>query len=180
MITPPWRVMVIGADLNALVNSDIVSNVAPPPDTTIFADGLKSSWLRPGRAVWKYLDGGENTLDEVKNFSRLAGELGFEYQVVEGFWSRWTEAQLREAVDFSRQHKVGLLLWKHSRTSERQRKKFFTLCQQPESLEQNRFLRSRSERDHRSLPDSASEALENRLIVDFHGANNPQANRARI
>lgn len=53
----------IGADLNTLVNCDIVHNVAPPPDPKLFPDGLKTSWIKPGRAVWRYLDGGESTLE---------------------------------------------------------------------------------------------------------------------
>ena len=41
--------------------------------------------------------------------------MGFEYNVVEGFWQKWTEDQMRELVDYSRQQKVGLWFWKHSR-----------------------------------------------------------------
>src|SRR5262249_52301148 len=81
-ITTPWRVVMIGGDLNVLVNCDIIHNVSPPPDKNLFPQGMNTAWVKPGRAVWKYLDGGENTLDEMKNFSRLAGQLGFEYNVV--------------------------------------------------------------------------------------------------
>jgi alpha-glucosidase len=36
--------------------------------------------------VWKYLDGGgSNSFVTVKEFTRLAGELGFEHQVIAGF-----------------------------------------------------------------------------------------------
>ncbi len=76
----------IGADLNALVNCDIIHNVSPPPDKKLFPQGFNTEWVKPGRAVWKYLDGGESTLEGMKEFSKLAGELGFEYNVVEGFW----------------------------------------------------------------------------------------------
>src|SRR5687768_6948867 len=78
-ITTPWRVMIVGADLNALVNSDIIHNLSPPPDKNLFPDAFETEWLRPGRAVWRYLDGGENTLEGMKEFSRLAGQLGFEH-----------------------------------------------------------------------------------------------------
>src|SRR5206468_8664618 len=55
-ITTPWRVILISADLNGLVNSDIINNLSPPPDPTLFPDGLKADWCKPGRAVWRYLD----------------------------------------------------------------------------------------------------------------------------
>jgi len=59
--------------------------------------------------------GGENTLEEMREFSRLAGELGFEYNLIEGFWQKWTPQELKEFVEFSRAHKVGIWLWKHGK-----------------------------------------------------------------
>src|SRR5688572_11513138 len=82
-ITSPWRVVMIGPDLNSLVNSDIVHNLCPPPDPKLFPNGMHSEWIKPGRAVWKYLDGGPSTLEGMKDFSRWAGELGVEYHVIE-------------------------------------------------------------------------------------------------
>jgi alpha-glucosidase len=114
-ITGPWRVVMVGPDLNTLVNCDAVSALAPPPDPQLFPQGLRTPWIRPGRAVWRYLDGGENTLEGMKEFSRLAAELGFEHHVVEGFWQRWSEADLRELVAYSSTRRVSLWLWKHSR-----------------------------------------------------------------
>ena len=175
-ITTPWRVVMIGADLNALVNCDIVSHVSPPPDGRIFPAGIKTGWLKPGRAVWKYLDGGENTLEEVKNFSQLAGQLGFEYQVVEGFWRRWSEEQMREAVDFSRQHKVGLLFWKHSRDlrTPDDRKQFFDLCQRVGVVGAKIDFFDHEAKEIIDLYQTLlREAAERKLIVDFHGANKP-------
>ena len=92
-ITSPWRVVMIGADLNALVNCDMVHNLCPPPDPKLFPKGIKTEWLKPGRAVWRYLDGGGTRLEDMKEFSRLAGQLGFEYHVIEGFWSSWSDEQ---------------------------------------------------------------------------------------
>ena len=175
-ITTPWRVVMIGADLNTLVNNDIVSHVSPPPDKKLFPAGMKTDWLKPGRAVWKYLDGGENTLAEVKNFSQLAGQLGFEYQVVEGFWSRWSEAQMREAVEFSRQHKIGLLFWKHSkdlRTAEA-RKQFFDLCQRIGVVGAKIDFFDHEAKEVIDLYQTLlKEAAEHKLLLDFHGANKP-------
>jgi alpha-glucosidase len=113
-VTSPWRVVMIGADLNALVNCDMVHNLCPAADPTLFPQGINTEWIKPGRAVWRYLDGGGRTLEDMKEFSRLAGQLGFEYHVIEGFWSRWSDAQLKELVDYSRQQGVGLWFWKHS------------------------------------------------------------------
>jgi alpha-glucosidase len=175
-IVTPWRVVMIGSNLNALVNCDIVSHVSPPPDNKIFPAGIRTDWLKPGRAVWKYLDGGENTLEEVKNFSQLAGQLGFEYQVVEGFWSRWTEEQMREAVEFSRQNKVGLLFWKHSRDlrTPEARKQFFDLCQRTGVVGAKIDFFDHEAKETIDLYQTLlRESAESKLIVNFHGANKP-------
>jgi len=175
-ITSPWRVVMIGADLNALVNSDIVHNLCPPPDTKLFPKGMNTDWIKPGRAVWKYLDGGRNTFEEMKDFSRWAGELGFEYHVIEGFWSRWSDEQIKELADDSRQRGVGLFLWKHSRQ-----------LRTPEAREE--FFKKISglgvvgakidffDHEHKEIVDLYTALLEEaakyRIMVNFHGANKP-------
>jgi alpha-glucosidase len=175
-ITTPWRVVIIANDLNALVNSDIIENVCSPPDQTLFPRGLNTRWVKPGRAVWRYLDGGENTFDEMKEFSELAGQLGFEYHVVEGFWQRWPETQLRELVDYSKQHRVGIWVWKHSkdlRTNEN-REKFFSLCSRMGVVGAKIDFFDHEAKEIIDLYQSLLRtAAEHRIMVEFHGANKP-------
>jgi alpha-glucosidase len=175
-ITSPWRVVMAAADLNALVNCDIVSNVSPPPDPAIFPEGPDTAWVKPGRAVWKFLDGGESTLDGMKEFSRLAGELGFEYHVVEGFWQRWTDPQLRELVDDSKAHGVGIWVWKHSkdlRTPEAQAS-FFRKCEEAGVVGAKIDFFDHEAKEVVDLyPALLREAARHRIMVDFHGSNKP-------
>jgi alpha-glucosidase len=56
-------------DLNTLVNSTILSNLCPPPDPALFPDGMRTSWLKSGRAVWRYVDGGDGSFEGLKEFS---------------------------------------------------------------------------------------------------------------
>ena len=115
-ITTPWRVIMAGKDLNTLVNCDVLQNLCPKPDISLFPGGIKTEWIRPGRAVWRYLDGGgETTLRNMKEFSRMASELGFEYNILEGFWSRWPDDSVRTLVDYSKKLGVGIFVWKHSK-----------------------------------------------------------------
>ena len=175
-ITTPWRVVMIGPDLNTLVNCDIVNSVSPPPDKKLFPQGVNTDWVKPGRAVWKYLDGGENTLDEMKNFSKLAGQLGFEYNVVEGFWQKWTEDQMRELVDYSRQQKVGIWFWKHSkdlRTPEN-RQTFFKLCNNVGVVGAKIDFFDHEAKEIIDLYQTLlKDAAEAKIMIDFHGANKP-------
>ena len=175
-ITAPWRVIMIGRDLNALVNSDLISNLSPPPDEKIFPQGMKTEWVKPGRAVWRYLDGGENTYEGIKEFSRLAGELGFEYNVVEGLWHRWTEDQMRQLAEYSRARNVGLWFWEHSRNlrTAEAREKFFS------QLNRVGVIGAKIDFfDHeaKEIIDVYQALLctsaEHKILVEFHGANKP-------
>ena len=126
-ITTPWRVVIVGRDLNTLVNSDIVPDLCPPPDPKSFPNGIETPWVEPGLAVWRYLDDGDGSFEGLKRFSKWAGELGAKYQIIEGVWRRWSDEQIKEIVDYSRQQGVGLLLWEHSRQlrSPESREEFF-------------------------------------------------------
>ncbi|HZB43935.1 MAG TPA: glycoside hydrolase family 97 catalytic domain-containing protein [Pyrinomonadaceae bacterium] len=175
-IKTPWRVVMAGADLNALVNSDIVHNVSPPPDKTLFPRGPNTEWVRPGRAVWKYLDGGENNLETAKEFSRLAGQLGFEHNVVEGFWRNWSEAEMRELVEYSKRQGVGVWFWKHSRDlrTPEKRREFFGLCQRVGVVGTKiDFLDHEAKEVIDHYQALLRGAAEHKLMVNFHGANKP-------
>ena len=175
-ITTPWRVIMIGATLNALVNCDIIAAVSPPPAKKFFPAGLNTEWIKPGRAVWKYLDGGENTLESMKEFSRLAGELGFEYNVVEGFWQRWTESQMRELVDYSKEQKVGVWVWKHSRSlrTPYDRRQFFALCNKVGFVGAKIDFFDHEAKEIIDLYQATlREAAEFKIMIEFHGSNKP-------
>jgi alpha-glucosidase len=232
-ITTPWRVILVGRDLNTLVNSDVITNLSPPPDAKLFPQGVHTDWVKPGRAVWRYLDNpasparqrpattrattrtvasttrsattrsdgerlvgdifptrtaaatrnsqfpareGSTSPDEVKKFSRLAGQLGFEYQVVEGFWRRWGVDELKDVVDYSHQQGVGLFVWVHSRWlhNPQTRHTLFTKCREYgiAGLKIDFF-----DHEHKETIDLYEsilrEAAENHLLLDFHGANKP-------
>ena len=175
-ISSPWRVVLVGPDLNTLVNSDVVANLCPPPDPKLFPDGINTDWIKPGRAVWKYLDGGQSTLEGMKEFSRQAGELGFEYHVIEGFWSRFSDEQIQELVDYSRQQGVGLWFWIHSkqlRTPEARAAFFKRLHDFGVVGAKIDFF----DHEHKEVVDLYSallaEAAKNHVMVNFHGANKP-------
>jgi alpha-glucosidase len=175
-IVSPWRVVMIGADLNALVNCDAVPNLCPPPDAKLFPKGMQTEWVKPGRAVWKYLDGGQSTLAEMKEFCRMAGDLGFEHNVIEGFWSRWSDDELRELVEFGKKHGVGVWVWKHSKTlrTEEARAAFFKRCRDAGVAGVKIDFFDHEAKEVIDLYQTLlRETAENHLLVNFHGSNKP-------
>jgi alpha-glucosidase len=175
-ITTPWRVVIVGADLNALVNCDIVPDLCPPPDPKLFPQGIRTEWVKPGRTVWKYLDGGDSTLAGAKEFCRLAGELGFEYNVVEGYWSRWSDDDLKELVAFGEKHGVGIWVWKHSKSlrTPDERAAFFKRCRELGVAGVKIDFFDHEAKEIIDLYQTLlKEAAENKLLVNFHGSNKP-------
>ena len=172
----PWRVVLVGKDLNALVNTSLIARLSPPPDARLFPQGSRTAWVKPGRAVWKYLDGGENTAETVREFSRLASKLGFEHQVVEGFWQRWPMDELKSVIEESRKLGVGIWLWKHSnqlRTPEN-RKAFFDLCAEVGAAGVKIDFFDHEAKEVVELYEvMLRDAAERKLLVNFHGANKP-------
>jgi alpha-glucosidase len=177
-ITTPWRVIMIGADLNTMVNNEIIAHCSDPPDPKLFPKGYDTDWLMPGRGVWRYTDGGENRnkVQEVKTFSELAGKLGFEYNVVEGFWRNFNDDELRDVVKHANDNKVKLVVWHHSnrlRTPEAVDQFFKRLHDFGIAGAKIDFF----DHEHKETIDQYQmilrKAAEYKVILDFHGANKP-------
>jgi len=175
-VTTPWRVVMVGPDLSTLVNSTILPNLCPLPNPRFFAEGIRTSWIKPGRAVWRYLDGGPDGVDGMKQFSRTAGQLGFEYNVIEGFWSKWAPEQRKEVVDYSRQNGVGVWFWKHSkdlRTPEA-REEFFKLLHDSGVVGAKIDFFDHEAKEVIDLYEALlQKAAEYHILLVFHGANKP-------
>jgi alpha-glucosidase len=175
-VTTPWRIVMIGRDLNTLVNSTMLPNLCPLPDPQFFPQGLNTPWIKPGRAVWRYVDGGPQGVEGMKKFSHWAGELGFEHHVIEGFWSRWTTEERKDVVDFSKQRGVGVWFWKHSRElrTEVEQEQFFKMLR---DLGVTGAKIDFFDHDHKELVDLYEallrKAAEHQVLLVFHGANKP-------
>ena len=176
-INTPWRVVMVGADLNSLFNNDIVTHLCPPPDPKLFPKGIHTDWIKPGRAVWKYLDGGgENSWETAKKFTDRAAALGFEHNILEGFWSRWTDQQIKELVDYSKQKGVSIWFWKHSKSlrDPKARDSFFRRCNALGVAGAKIDFFDHEAKEVIDLYESIlEEGAKYKLMMDFHGANKP-------
>jgi alpha-glucosidase len=175
-ITTPWRVVTIGRDLNTLVTSTILPNLCPPPDPSLFPDGIKTSWVKPGRAVWRYVDGGPTGVEGMKEFSRMAGDLGFEHHVIEGIWRKWTIEERRDVVEYSRQRGVGVWFWQHTnqlRTPEAREEFFKMLSDLGVAGAKLDFLDHEAKEVIDLYEALLRKAAEHRILIVFHGSNKP-------
>jgi alpha-glucosidase len=176
-ISTPWRVVMAGRDLGTLVNSDILPNLCPPADPKYFPQGMDTPWVRPGKAVWNYVErGGDNSLETMKDYARLGAQIGATYHILEGFAYGWPDEQIRDLVAYSKQQGIRLLFWRHSkelRTPEAQDAFFRRLRDLGVAGAKIDFF----DHEAKELVDLYEtldrKAAENQLVVDFHGSNKP-------
>ncbi len=115
-IVTPWRVAIIADGLNALVNSDIVTNLCPPPP----AELANADWIKPGRVLWQWWAIGAPMLNDQKEWVDAAKKLGFEYYLIDEGWRNWRAPGkdqwqcLKEVIDYAKTQGVGAIVWVNS------------------------------------------------------------------
>ncbi len=176
-VITPWRVMMIGADLNTMVNNDIVHNLCPAPDASLFPAGIATDWIKPGRAVWKYLDGGGDNAPATSNrFTDEAAALGFEYNILEGFWQRWSDDTLQYVTRYAARKGIGIWVWMHSKALHDtvKRQAFFKHCHDMGVTGVKIDFFDHEAKEVIDLYQAIlAETARYHLLVDFHGANKP-------
>lgn len=112
----PWRVVLLAPTLDALVNSDLIAALNPPPDPALFGAG---EWTAGGRSVWSWWQGEPDymTVESEKQMIDYAARLKFEFTTVDEGWESWTNAwdALKEVCDYGRTNGVRVFVWKHSK-----------------------------------------------------------------
>ncbi len=190
-IETPWRIVEIGADLNTLVNCDIIAAVSPGYDKKLFPKGFATDWVKPGRGVWTWLAGrGPVTLENLKHFTDLAAQLGFEYNLVDEGWGRWKDSakgrdnwdMMKELVDYSTPKGVKIWVWKAYPNrggipgikDPAKRKEFFRHCKQLGIVGLKiDFFDSEGQEIIDFYQAALKDAAAYGLMIDFHGANKP-------
>jgi hypothetical protein len=183
----PWHVIMVSADLNALVNNDLVESLAPAPDAYLFPAGAATSWAVPGRSVWDWLNkpaSGITATNAMTN-SFWASQLGWEYNTVDEGWALWNNgnpwAQVQQVVNFSTACGVKVLLWKRSSelNSAGQRATFFQQLTNygVAGLKADFFdyggVHPASKERVKLQEDILREAAAHKLVVNFHGTSKP-------
>jgi alpha-glucosidase len=180
----PWRVCSIAHTLNALVNSDLITNLCPPPDAKLFPD---MSYIKLGRAVWSWWsdhDSGGNFAIQ-QRYVDNAVQLGFEYSLVDAGWESEfpTETadrfqRLHELVDYAHAdgRKVDIWVWKHwsELADATTRREFFARVQETGVVGVKiDFMDNESQQRVNFYEDTLKDAAKIKLMINFHGANKP-------
>ena len=196
-IITPWRVLMLSADLNGLVNNKIFSKVCDKPDNTLFYD--KDIWIKPGRAVFTWLtEGGVERLSVANHKKYIDGcaELGIESVVVDDGWENWSETEkyvngrdkwemLKELVDYAKAKNVNIWVWRPSSprngnkkdiglVDSEERENFMAKCASigVKGLKID-FFHTENLFTVKLMEDILKSAAKEKLMVIFHGVNKP-------
>ena len=176
----PWRFVMLSDDLDGLVNSDLVTNLNPPPDTSLFPKGHRTEWVTPGRSVWRWWSRGTGTPAQERQYIDYAARLGFEYTLIDVDWERWDNKwkTMKELVEYGRERGVGVWLWKSwstgplRLTDPAQRQQFFAKVSETGAVGVKiDYMNSESQDRLRFYQRVLVDAARQGLMINFHGAN---------
>ena len=106
----PWRTITVGETLKPIVETTIAYDVVKPMFEA-------SEQYKPGRYTWSWLiwqDNSVNYDDQVK-FIDLAGAMGYEYVLVDGFWdTQIGRERMAQLSKYAQSKGVHLMLWYNS------------------------------------------------------------------
>lgn len=112
----PWRTIIIAKNLNALVNSDLITNLCPAP-----IKGEDFSWVQPGRCLWQWWSVGSPKFEDQKNWYDAARKLKWEYYLVDDGWRIWSKPDkdqwvlLGEVINYGKSIGVKSIVWVDSK-----------------------------------------------------------------
>ncbi len=181
----PWRVIVVGDGLGAIVESTLVTDVCPPSRVK------DTKWIKPGRVAWSWWSDPPSPQDgaKQKKFVDLAAEMGWEYMLVDANWDIMDNGNVHDVLRHAKARGVGVLLWynsggPHNIVTEKPRD---TLTQRPVRRFELEMLKKWGvkgikvdffQSDKQNVLDVyhgiLQDAAEFQIMVNFHGCTLPR------
>ena len=173
-VVQPWRVTIVARKLTDLVNTTLVENLNPPAT----AELAKANWIKPGRSAWQWLASGDPVESEQRQWIDWTSQLKFEYYLIDEGWEKWQDSWQAIASDaaYAKTKNVNIWVWVHSRTvrDTRQRKEYFRKAVEAGVAGIKIDFPPPASREIANWYfETAKDAADVHLMVDFHGANKP-------
>jgi alpha-glucosidase len=183
--TLPWRVVIVGDQAGRILESDLVSDLAPP--STI----ANTSWVKPGRAAWSWWSKSDSPkhAEDLNAFTDLAAEMGWEYALVDANWNFMQTGTIEDVVAHAKTKNVGLLFWynsggPHNDVTEAPRDRMFDRDTRRKEFEKLKawgvkgvkvdFWHSDKQDRIRQYRDILRDAADYQMMVNFHGSTIPR------
>lgn len=173
-VVQPWRVTIVARTLTDLVNTTLVENLNPPASVQL----TEADWIKPGRSAWQWLASGDPKEPEQRQWIDWTSQLKFEYYLIDEGWEKWPDSWQAIASDvaYAKTKNVRIWIWVHSRTvwDPKQRKEYFRKAVESGVVGIKIDFPPPASREVANWYfDTAKDAADAHLMVDFHGANKP-------
>jgi hypothetical protein len=106
----PWRVIITGESVSAIVESDLVDRLARPSKLT------DTTWIKPGIASWSWWSDHDSPKKpkELRAFTELAKHMNWPYTLIDANWNLLPETELQALLQHARDNDVAVWLWYNS------------------------------------------------------------------
>jgi alpha-glucosidase len=173
-VVQPWRVTIIARNLTDLVNTTLIENLNPPASSEL----AKADWIKPGRSAWQWLASGDPKESEQHEWIDWTSQLRFEYYLIDEGWEKWPDSWQAIASDvaYAKTKNVKIWIWVHSRTvrDPQERREYFRKAVESGVVGIKIDFPPPASREVANWYfDTAKDAADMHLMVDFHGANKP-------
>jgi alpha-glucosidase len=173
-VVQPWRVTIVARSLTDLVNTTLVENLNPPAS----AELAQANWIKPGRSSWQWLASGDPIESEQHQWIDWTNQLKFEYYLIDEGWEKWPDSwqEIASDVAYAKTKNVKIWIWIHSRTvldSQARREYMRKAVEAGVVGIKIDFPPPASRQITNWYFDTAKDAADMHLMVDFHGSNKP-------
>ena len=173
-VVQPWRVTIVARNLTDLVNTTLVENLNPPASSEL----ASADWIKPGRSAWQWLAAGDPVEAEQHQWIDWTSQLGFDYYLIDEGWEKWPDswAAIASNAAYAKTKNVKIWIWVHSRfvRDPQARKEFFRKAVEAGVAGVKiDFPPPCSRAVANWYFDTAKDAADAHLMIDFHGANKP-------
>lgn len=183
----PWRIVIVAANDNELLDSDMVYKISTPPTGDF-------GWVKPGKVAWEWwndwnlygpdidFETGVNN-DTYKYYIDFASTYGIEYVILDEGWAVNKQADLMQVVpeidlpmlvDYAAERGVGIILWAGYWAFDRDME---NVCRHYSEMGVKGFKVDFMDRDDQPMVDfhhrAAQMGAKYGLLMDFHGSYKP-------
>jgi alpha-glucosidase len=191
-VVSPWRVVMLGENAGRLIESNLITSLAPDP-------AFDASWVKPGKSAWDWWNGpmtsgvanpGMNN-ETMKKFIDFAAEAKLEYMLIDEGWYAGAggggvvrpgvdmtrsipEIDMPMLVEYGRQRGVGIWVWANWKALDAQMDEALALY---EKWGLKGIKVDFMDRDDQEMVDYfhrlLRKAAEHKLMVNLHGMTHP-------
>ena len=109
--TSPWRVIIIGNNLNSIVQSTLITDLAEPCKVS------NTDFVVPGKAAWHWLRYSDEsaTLEYADSFLDFAVKMKWQYMLIDASWDQYIGYEkMTEFVKKAKSKNIDVILWYNS------------------------------------------------------------------